>query len=296
MGPPSPLNPNLGNGLRPYGYAPTLTGYYQGVQGINDAQARQRDNYLNSQIGQQNQALGLGRQDLNSAYGYDSARLGLEQQALGVDRGAVARQQDYYAQLFGIDTDRYKTAVGYQNALRGFRGRDQGSTLHSLFVQASQVRDKAMREERDMRRTQTAAGAFTSQGSRDAARDIKADKDYGLTNIDIAKRQADTAYKRDMAGFDNTIKNLTLDFKETGLSNAEQQARLSDRLATLDIEAGKLGITRDELASKLALGLERLKLNNQVSIGQLMDALAQNNIGNMGDALSSLFGSLGIGR
>lgn len=290
MGPPSPPS-----GPRPAGLVPTLSPYYQLQQSLNDAMGRQQAGYLYSQVGQQNQGYGLGRMDLNSSYGFDNARLGLEQQALGVDRNAIGRQQNYYAQLFGVDTDRYNTAMGYQNALKGYRRTDQGSILHSLAVQASQVRDKAMRDERDMRRTQTAAGAFTSQGSKDAYRDIKADKDYGLTNVDIAKRQADTAYKRDMAGFDNTIKNLTMDFRETGLSAQEQQARLSDRLATLDVEAGKLGISRDELASKLSLGLERLKLNHQVSIGQLMDALAQNDIRGTGSAVDSLFASLGIG-
>lgn len=283
MGPPS----------NPYS-TPSLGPVQQDQQKLNDALFRQRDNYLNQQMGWQNQGYGLGQNELNASYGFDNARLGLEQQALGVDRGAVQRQQSYYAQLFGIDTDRYNQAMGFQNALRGFRSTDRGSTLHQLAVQASQVRDRAMREERDMRRQQTAAGAFTSQGAKDSARDISADRDYGLRNVDIAKRQAETAYARDMAGFDNTMRNLTLDFKEAGLSNAEQQARLGDRLKTLDIEASKLGITRDELASKLALGLERLKLNHTVSTGQLLDAMAQNAIGNTNDALGSIFSSLGI--
>lgn len=288
MGPPSPQNPSLGGGM-----LPMMPSFYQDQYNLARAGMASTDKYLNQQIGYQNQGYGLGQQELNSAYGYDSARLGLEQQALGIDRGAVNRQKDYYQQLYGIDTERYNTAMGYQNALRGYRGRDHGSTLHSLAVQASQVRDRAMREERDMRRQQTAAGAFTSQGSRDSARDIKADKDYGLTNVDIAKRQADTAYRRDMAGFDNTIKNLTLDFRETGLSNQEQQARLNDRLATLDIEARKLGISRDELASKLSLGLERLKLNHNVSIGQLMDAIARNGIQGAGNINQILYAAGG---
>lgn len=274
-------------------YAPNVSAATFGND-IYDSRARLAEQYLNSQMGWQNQGYGLGQAELQSGYGFDTQRLGLERQALGVDQGAVRRQQDYYNKLFGIDTGRYERGVAFNNALKGFRSTDQGSTLHDLWAQASQVRNKAARDTREMRRTQTAAGAFTSQGTKDAAGDITDTRDYALTGIDIARKQADTAYRRDQAGYDNTIANLTSDFQETGLNHQEQQARLRDRMSTLDIESQKLGISGSELSTKLAQGLERLKLNHTVSVGQLLDALNQNAIGQTGNAMQSFLQALGI--
>lgn len=271
--------------------AMTAAGY---MNDSYDARSRLSDQYLNSQLGWQNQGYGQGQQSLQSGYGFDTARLGLEQQALGVDRGAVGRQSSYYDKLFGVDTERYQRGVAFNNQLKDFRSTDYGSTLHDLRAQASQVRNKAGREDRDMRRAQTAGGAFTSEGSHTAAKDIKDDRDYALTGIDIARKQATTSFKRDQAGYDNTIANLTSDFTETGLNHGEQQARLRDRMSTLDIESKKLGISGDELSSQLAQGLAKLKLDHTVSVGALLDALNQNAAGRGQNALQNLLSALGL--
>lgn len=268
--------------------------YDVGAVGVITAQNNAQNAYLNQQIGWQNQGYGLGQQGLNQQYGFDLASLGLDREALGIDRGAVGRQMGYYDSLFGLDGDRYRQGLAYQNALKGYRGRDLASQLHQLWAQGSQIRDKAMRDERDMGRAQTASGSFTSQGAKDGARDVKATKDYGLTNVDIAKAQANTSYERDMSGYDNTIANLTTDFKEAGLTHGEQQARLRDRMSTLDIESRRLGLSSDQLSSKLQLGLEKLKLDHTVSVGALLDAINQGNIGALGSIYQIINQGLGL--
>lgn len=274
-----PVDPALGAPRPPSGYAPfdaaaSVYGQYGSPQlTILQNQANQ----LGTQIGYQNYGYGLQTGALNTQYGYDQAQNALAQQALGIDGAAIGRQTGYYNNLYGIDREKYQNAIGYQGKLKGFSGEDYRTTLQGLAGQASQARFNADRDVRRLLSGQTAAGAYTSEGSREGRTDINTDRDYALGAIDVNRRQANIGYRKDLAGIDNTIANLTSDFKAAGLTKDEQIARLGDRRQQLDIQSQQLGIQSDELSSRLEQGLASLNLNHVSSVGQIMDALSSNN-------------------
>lgn len=258
------------------------------------AQLQSQQSLLGLQMGVQGQQYANQQQQLRDSYGYDTARLGLEQQGIGIDQAAASRQQDYYNALYGIDREKYQQAMGYTGDLKGFSREDFQNTLNRLANQASQTRYNADSSVMDLQGDLAAAGAFTSAGGRRKRGDIYAARDYQLTDLARQVQGTDIGFRREQAGFDNTMANLTSDFKAAGLTNAEQQARLGDRLKQLDLQAQGLGISRQELDSRLQTGLTTLNLNNTVSVGQLMDALSSNNAAQAQWANSIVMQALGV--
>jgi hypothetical protein len=241
------------------------------------AQLQSQQSLLGLQMGAQDARYGLAQQAAQAGYGFDRERLGLAQQELGIDRGALMRQQGYYDDLYGIDREKYGQNVGYQNRLGQFNFRSFGVTKADLARQAAQTQADADRQQRGLRSDLTAAGAYTSQGGREGRRDIDTARASQLRGIDLQGQAAQIGYERDQAGIQNTIANLTSDFKASGLTTAEQKARLQDRMAALDLKGRELGINGRELASRLEQGLASLNLDQIVSMGQLMDAVTSNN-------------------
>lgn len=295
MGPPSQLGTY--NGQSPYGYGNTptaqawqmLTGYSQPAL----AQLQSQQDLLGLQMGVTQQQYANQQQQLRDSYGFDTARLGLEQQGLGIDQAAARRQQDYYNALYGIDREKYQQAMGYTGQLKGFSREDFQNSLRRLANQADQTRFQAGANIADLQSDLAAMGSFTSAGGRRKRGEIESNRDFALTDLARQVQGTDIGFRRDQAGFDNTMANLTSDFKASGLTNAEQQARLQDRLGQLDLQAQGLGISRQELDSRLSSGLATLNLNNLVNVGQLMDAMNSNNAQQQAWANSIVMQALG---
>lgn len=296
MGPPSQLGSY--GGTSPYGYGGSQLAQnwqmYAGLGAPQIAQLQNQQALLGLQLGTQGQQYANQQQQLQDSYGYDTARLGLEQQGIGIDQAAAQRQQSYYDQLFGVDREKYQQAMGYTGDLKGFSREDFQNTLNRLANQATQTRYTADSNVKDLQSDLAAAGSFTSAGGRRKRGDIYANRDFQLTDLARQVQGTDIGFRRDQAGFDNTMANLTSDFKAAGLTNQEQQARLGDRLQQLDLQAQGLGISRQELDSRLQTGLTTLNLNNTVSVGQLMDAMSSNNAQQQQWANSIVMQALGV--
>jgi hypothetical protein len=260
--------------------APQQTSIYNSYAAFGAPALAQLQNQaasLGNQQMQNDARYGLSQQALQSAYGFDRERLGLAQQELGIDRNALMRQQGYYDDLYGIDREKFNQNVGYQNRLGQFNFQSFGVTKADLARQAAQTQADADRQQRGLRSDLTAAGAYTSQGGREGRRDIDTARASQLRGIDLQGQAAQIGFERDQAGIQNTIANLTSDFKASGLTTAEQKARLQDRLSALDLKGRELGVSGRELSSRLEQGLASLNLDQIVSMGQLMDAVTSNN-------------------
>lgn len=95
----------------------------------------------------------------------------------------------------------------------------------------------------------------------------------GTINANIAadtRAQSDAAqlsYDKALEGYSTAGAHLALDDQSIALSNQQ-----------LDLKSKELGISADQLKARLSEGLQKLGLDNQISLQQLMAGLGSNNL------------------
>lgn len=285
-------------------------GYRQ--QGYDIQAQDYRNTYANGQanIDLDYNQIGVDRDAANRQMGYYDQMFGVDLSRYNSEMGYIAGQQqfadgryDIAGRDLGLDQRRYD-----------LQGQTSNSVLAQIANQSAQAERGAMEDRRDTASNATFAGAFTSQGHNWDRGDIAAK--LGFTQADLSEQskqekinreQQGVSFERDkldyeQAGIDymeqtsaNAHKrdNLGFDLYESGLSKNEQQARIGDRLRTLDIQAQRLGLDRQALQNKLDTALKNLKLDRQVSTGQLMDMLASADAGQRATANQVIAQALG---
>lgn len=285
-----------GNWRNPFGPRPsnfdTSLSVYDSLYGPEQAyNGMQHDNRV-AQLQSMPGLYGDQASALRAGTAAQQAQLGLQQRGNAAEAAGLGRQSDYYSRLYGLDQRGTATNIDYQNRLRGFLNQSygvatgvHGSVLDQLANQAAQARYTAGQQGRAADSQATAAGAFTSAGHRQTNKDIAADLGFNLANNTQQVAQENLGYKQTgierskaEAGIDNTIRGLSLDLERSGLTTAEQQARLGDRRVQLGIQSQIYGLQSDQMAASLQQGLAKLNLDQSVSMGQLFDAIQSNNM------------------
>lgn len=264
-----------------------------------DIQAQDyRNQYANGQanIDLDFKQIGVDRDAANRQMGYYDDMFGVDLTRYNSDTAYLAGQQVFadgrYALAgrdLALDQQRYD-----------LQGQTSNSVLAQIANQSAQAERTAMEDRRDTASDATFKGAFTAAGhtwdrgdiaaalgfkQSDLAEQTKQEKinreqqgvmfnrdklDYEQAGIDYMEQTSANAHKRD---------GLAIDLYESGLSKNEQQARLGDRLRTLDIQAQRLGLDRQQLQNKLDTALRSLNLDRQMSTGQLIDMLNSADVG-----------------
>lgn len=174
---------------------------------------------------------------LRADYGANLRGLGLDQNAIDVRRGANARDAAYYQNLLGLMP--YYQNLSAKELERALGSSRQQGTMERLGINSDY----------------TSRGAFFS-----GMRTIK--------NIDSAMSEqnrntsANIGYGRDMLG--QTEKTMGLE---------RSKAMTGDQAALLDIEAQKLGVSRDKYAASLQQGLASLGYDKFMSMSDLIGKL-----------------------
>lgn len=238
---PSVVNPN-GGGIGGGDFVPGTT-----PGGINTANAF--GTYMNAygQLygpelaalqGQQSTAL-AGLLGLNAAYGMSASALG---QGAAADRALLANQ----AQGTAIQRAAAARQLPYLGRLRGYDMRDINLGRDAANLTAD-------RDRRKTRSDATARGAMITPGFRD-----------DLTDIDRALM--------------NQMLGLNVREERTNTQYDEQEAQARDRMRLLDNEAAAYGIRGQQLEASLNQGLANLNLQNVMSVNDVMDMLASNDV------------------
>jgi len=284
------------NGYRNQGYdiqAQDYQNQYRNGQANIDldyAGNRVEQNAARRQQGYYDDMYGIDQQRYNAAMAYQS---GNQQFADGRFRiaGSDLALDD---RTYGIAGERY-----------GLQGQTHTSVLAQIANQAAMAQRDAFEGNRDAASKATGAGAFTSAGHGWDREDIASALGFQLTDLgeqtkqeQVNRQQQGLDYdeagirnERDHLDYErqaieymsttsdiaNNKNNLTFDLQEAGLTKDEQQARLQDRLQTLDIQAQRFGLNRQQLQDKLQTALRNLGLDRQISQGQLADMLSSTN-------------------
>lgn len=257
---------------------------------LDFAQNRVDQAAANRQIGYYDAQYGIDKNRYDAAMAYQQgnqvfadARFGLAGQDLALDD-----------KQYGLAGDRYR-----------LQGDTHNSVLAQIANQAAMAQRAAFEGNRDAGSQATATGAYTSAGHGWDREDIASALGFKLTDLGEQTKQEQTnrqqqgvdyeeagiRNKRDHLDYDrqaieymsttsdiaNNKNNLGFDLQEAGLTKEEQQARLRDRLQSLDIQAQRFGLNRQQLQDKLQTALRQLGLDRQISIGQMTDMFSSTN-------------------
>lgn len=224
--------------------------YAQALQGAKDfatvmhtpAAAGLNQNY--TQMGQQYnlalQGYGLSQQQMNANYGFDARSLGVKEAGLGIDRGAIDR-------LNPLLDSRLQMA----QQMRGFLEPELNARTDETWRNMDFEKFKSQAETRSR-------GAIGSEGFREDTKDIEKKAQFGVDELY-------RSYQRDVLRANDDIGGAW-----------ENIQKNKDAKAQLDLQAQQLGIDRERLASSLQLGLQRLGLDTQMSVNELLQRMNSN--------------------
>jgi len=250
---------------------------------------RVEQNAARRQMGYYDDVYAIDQNRYNAAMAYQSGN-----QVFADGRFQIAGQDlALDDKTYGIAGERY-----------GLQGQTHTSVLAQIANQAAMAQREAFEGNRDAGSRATGAGAYTSAGHGWDREDIASALGFRITDLGEQTKQEQVNRQQQGLDYDeagirnerdhldyqrqaieymsttsdiaNNKNNLTFDLQEAGLNKDEQQARLQDRLQTLDIQAQRFGINRQELQNKLQTALQNLGLDRQISMGQLTDMLSSN--------------------
>jgi hypothetical protein len=297
-------------------YAKSLTDTFNGLMAANASQMAGFGNSVadaNRKLAYQPALYGNSQDALTNSYNQGVANININRIGNVVDQNAAQRDIGYYGDVYNNTLKGYLTNYDFVNQQQGFSTRDYLSDWDFLNQQSlkstedvgfrdqgfdNQLADAGMaqkaREQQIREQLATGGGGFTQGLDADrgqsnymfdaAGRDVglqrnKSWSDYRFEQTGIVndRTKLQTGYDRDIAGFDNQRKNMNIDLERSGLDRNQQQAQANDRLGQLRLESERYNIDQDALESNLQNQLERLGLENQLSTGQLLDAIRNGN-------------------
>lgn len=181
--------------------------------------------------------------------------LGLEGQGLDIQRASLGRQAPLLNQEWDISNQQYQTQL---------QGLDQA-------VQESW--QGAGRATRGLGSQETARGAFGSQGHHEGLQDISTQLKNSLSTIDRERTQ------------------LNLGHQSSQLQYQEQLAKIGDAEKQLDLSSQRLGLSKEEITSRLNQSLQQLGLGTVLDSTSLLSEIAKMERGDY-SPLSSMIGEI----
>lgn len=164
----------------------------------------------------------------------EAQRIGLNEAALGIDRGANARDRDYYTNLLGINTE---------------RGTIAQESFNNQVAQLQAAYDQGVRGANSQA---TASGSWLGSGRGQAIVDERTKMTQGQEAANLQRRSQLQGLAADRLGLE------------------KQRAETSDRDAKLDQVAASYGLDRQKLQTNLEQGLADLGWDKFIKLDELI--------------------------
>lgn len=221
------------------GYVPQPTPFYQKPQAPIPGVSAPKPTPLQTAAGAYQAAAMPDLLQLQLSNNAYTRGLGYAYQGQGLDAGGM--NLDYQSQLGDVNTQIGQNAVDLAAANRQipYLNKMQELGQQLLGLQAG-------KDTRSLNSQATAQGAFVSSGANDQRKDIYA-------NLVNALGQSETQYD-------------------------ERRASAMDSAKKLQLEASNLGLKPGQLKAQLDNGLAKLGLKTAMSVDDLMDGLAKNDL------------------
>lgn len=179
---------------------------------------------------------------LNANYGFDVRSLGLKQAGMALEKGSTERLGGLLGSRLDM-ANQMRQFLDPEFAMRDAEARR--GTAYEAFKNKAETRGR---------------GAMGSEGFRADQTDIKSRGDF--TSEELYRQ-----YQRDVLRANDDIRGA-----------GEAVAQNKDNVRQLDIQAQQLGVDRERLASNLQLGLQRLGLDRQISVNELLQRMGSNRV------------------
>ncbi len=262
-GPPG--QPIYGQGDPQYAMLTQLLQQIFGPQlGQSGAQSNDLINQIMQSAGLSQQQYGLNTQQAQQDYGFGMANLGIQQGQQGIEMGALQRQaglipqyQDLANQGFGLQRTQAQESAGNQ-------------TRDVWLNTASQ--------QRGLNSNLTSSGAYTSVGGDQQRSDIAT---RGTNAVGDIQQQ-----------LQNSLQGIGIQQQQSNLNFTEQIASNKDSQAQLGLMSKQLGISAQEISTRLQDTLAQLGLSNQITGDQFFQEIANIQNGQFGPLTNIVTGIL----
>jgi hypothetical protein len=216
---------------------------FGGTMGSQDALNQWLSSLDQSQLAQIGAQFGLGQTQLQENAANQQALLGISGSDLAIQQGALARQQGLLPQLENL------TQQGFGITQQGIDLQNWMNHFNAGNERTSQLGNAA------------ASGATNTVGNVRNLKNIQDVLGYENRQVGLQEQQLGLAKQRE------------------GLSYKEQQAALADQKKSLANQAARLGISGTQLQQQLQNGLTQLGISQQVSLGDLAQAIVDRSNG-----------------
>lgn len=224
-------------------------------QGAHQAYAQQQISALNRQFQAQQQLADLAGREANIQLGNIPEFLRLLNQQFGENLKAFAHN---------------KKVLDKQRAFaHGARMLDMAATQRAredLLRQVSQMRQDALSD---------AKVRGVVQAVRQPWERIDAAAESATKKIDESDSRSELGYRNALADLDDREKRAHFDLNSTKYSWEQQKLKLKEREQILRLEAERARISKEQARAAADEALARLNLQNTISQGQFMEALAK---------------------
>lgn len=172
-------------------------------------------------------------------------------QMMGQLQGGRAQQETgFQLQGLGLDTQGLGIQQGALQRQMQLLPQQYGLQTQGFDLSQQAAQYGAMAGMRDLNSAQTARGAFTSAGANAHRGDINQQLQQQLANLGLQRQGAALTYK-------------------------EQQAQQQDAAKQLDLQSQRLGLSKEEINTRLTNALQDLGIAGQVSNDQVLSELGK---------------------
>lgn len=206
------------------------------------AKLQLQNNGFNRNMGFAYQGQGLQQQQLQNQYQSQLGDVNAQLGSNAISQAGADRLIPYYDQLSGLADQTLASQM------RDFGVQEDQSRLVSRKDQAANISDA------------TSRGAITAPGTGQQRGFIDESLTNSLRSIMEGKNQATIGNTKEKLGYE------------------ENKAKARDQKAQLVLEAQNLGTKPEQLRASLQNGLAQLGLQTMMTVDDLMDGLAQNNL------------------
>lgn len=233
-----------------------------------------RDTLARNQ-GLRNQGFDLQRQGLNANWIYDTAYKDLDLKGANIQLGNMAE----WRRLVSEQANLSQSDISSNMRLLDRMEISSAEQWMKDAADVKQARTDLTRTTDAERRKALSAAVVRGVigGVADDWTDIEHARQSSAQGIDSLEAEATTRHADRRANNTARREQLLNERERTRLSAHEQHTKLNEREQLLQIEADKLNISKAQLQTNLDLALRQLGLDQQISQGQFVEAMANAN-------------------
>lgn len=246
----------------------TLSDAYNAIMGANAVQLagfQGNVDQANLRLGHNGAIYANDQTALRNAYNENMALANIDTMSNAVDRQGIPRDLAYLNSIWGNDFAKYLADYAYTNNQKDWAWQDRwlaDATVEGANAdRAQQIREALA----------TGGGGFTEG--------IRYDTGANRRDLELGWRQGKQNFDQTMGGILHNQQGLDQTLSRNQIEHDQAVAQKQQQSQHLDLDAAKIGVSKDALVKQYNQQLELLGLQNVIKIGDLLAAIKEGNAG-----------------